>query len=203
MSGPADQEHSGYEARSYQVAKRVLDVLMAIALAPLALIATGVAAIAIRLESEGAALFAQPRIGQHGRTFICYKLRTMYLDTPQAGSHEIARHAVTRVGALLRQTKIDELPQLWNVLRGDMSFVGPRPSLPSQLELIGYRNRLGVLNMKPGITGLAQVRGVDMSKPEMLAHVDAEYGRRASVITDLSLLVRTLTGQGSGDRVGA
>jgi O-antigen biosynthesis protein WbqP len=198
----ADQGNEGYQARTYQLAKRVLDVLIALSLAPLALIATGVAAIAIRLESEGAALFAQPRIGQHGRTFICYKLRTMYLDTPQAGSHEIARNAVTRVGTMLRRTKIDELPQLWNVVRGDMSFVGPRPSLPTQLELIGCRDRLGVLNMKPGITGLAQVRGVDMSKPALLADVDAEYGRTASVFTDLSLMLRTLTGQGSGDRVG-
>lgn len=203
VSPSADQERAGYQARFYQSTKRVLDIVMALALAPLALIATGMAAIVIRLESDGAALFVQPRVGQLGRTFICYKLRTMYLDTPQAGSHEVARNAVTRVGALLRRTKIDELPQLWNVLRGDMSFVGPRPSLPTQLELIGCRNRLGVLNMKPGITGLAQVRGVDMSKPELLADVDAEYGKHASIKTDLSLMLRTLTGQGSGDRVRA
>jgi lipopolysaccharide/colanic/teichoic acid biosynthesis glycosyltransferase len=183
--------------------KRVLDVGLALLLAPLALIATGVASIAIRLESAGPALFAQPRVGLHGQQFTCYKLRTMYLDTPQAGSHEVARHAVTRVGSMLRRMKVDELPQLWNVLRGDMSFVGPRPSLPTQHELIACRERRGVLDMKPGITGLAQVRGVDMSTPELLADVDAEYGRSASVIADLALMLRTLTGQGSGDRVGA
>ena len=154
--------------------------------------------IAIRLHSPGKAIFAQLRVGKHGRLFTCYKLRTMYSGTADLPTHQVEASAVTPLGALLRRFKIDELPQLWNVLLGDMSLVGPRPCLPSQIELVDARKRLGVFSVRPGITGLAQISGVDMSDPHRLAEIDARYVRTHGVIGDLRLIWATLRGQGVG-----
>ncbi|MCQ8784044.1 sugar transferase [Mangrovibrevibacter kandeliae] len=154
----------------------------------------------IRRDTPGPGLFAQVRIGRHGRPFTCYKLRTMRADTASLPSHETPRAAVTTLGNRLRRTKLDELPQLWNVLRGDMSLVGPRPCLPQQTVLVEARRARGVLAVRPGITGLAQVRGIDMSDPLRLAAVDADYVRRRSMRLDLVLLLRTVIGGGRGDR---
>ncbi len=107
------------------------------------------------------------------KLFTCYKLRTMYSYTPSVGTHEVQLSSVTPIGRRLRRWKLDELPHLWNVLRGDMSLVGPRPCLPIQSELIEKRRQMGVLDFRPGITGLAQVAGVDMSDPERLANIDS------------------------------
>ena len=182
-------------------AKQSFDLILALTLSIFAIPLIAIASIAIRLESPGPALFKQSRVGRNGVPFVCYKLRTMYVGTQQAASHEVARSAVTRVGTFLRRTKIDELPQLWNVLRGDMSFVGPRPSLRTQTTLIELRNALGVLSARPGITGLAQVNGIDMSDPQRLAEMDAEYLQTANTLGDIRLMLMTLLGKGSGDRV--
>lgn len=161
-----------------------------------------IAMLALRLESPGPAIFAQRRIGRRGPEFTCYKLRTMYQGTANLPSHQLQTSAVTRLGRQLRKWKLDELPQLYNVLLGDMSLVGPRPCLPTQTALIDARRRLGVLEAPPGITGLAQVQGVDMSDPERLAAMDAEYVRRWSFLGDLRLLFATVFGKGVGvDRV--
>src|SRR4051795_4597459 len=136
--------------------------------------------VAIRIQSPGNAIFAQPRVGKNGRLFTCYKLRTMYAGTASLPTHQVEASAVTSLGELLRRFKIDELPQLWNVLLGDMSLVGPRPCLPSQSELVEARRRLGIFGVPPGITGLAQVGGIDMSDPDRLAKVDAQYVRSRS-----------------------
>jgi O-antigen biosynthesis protein WbqP len=125
----------------------------------------------------------------------------MYLNTGDAPSHETKASAITPVGHFLRRTKLDELPQLWNILKGEMSFVGPRPCLPSQVELIAARRRRGVYAIRPGITGVAQVAGVDMSDPERLAKLDAVYLAEYSLMTDLRLIMATLFGAGRGDRV--
>jgi O-antigen biosynthesis protein WbqP len=154
--------------------------------------------VAIRIQSPGNAIFAQPRVGQNGRLFTCYKLRTMYSGTATLPTHQVAASAVTPLGELLRRFKIDELPQLWNVLTGDMSLVGPRPCLPSQVELLDARQRLGVLQVRPGITGLAQVSGIDMSDANRLAEVDARYVGTQSLLGDLSLIWATVRGQGVG-----
>jgi O-antigen biosynthesis protein WbqP len=154
--------------------------------------------IAIRLHSPGSAIFAQVRVGKNGRAFTCYKLRTMYSGTANLPTHQVEASAVTPIGELLRRFKIDELPQLWNVLLGDMSLVGPRPCLPSQIELVDARERLGVFTVRPGITGLAQISGVDMSDPHRLAEIDARYVRTQTVIGDLRLIWATLRGQGVG-----
>jgi O-antigen biosynthesis protein WbqP len=155
----------------------------------------------IRLGSAGPAVFAQRRVGKGGREFICYKLRTMAANTKQVATHEVSAAAVTPIGKILRRTKLDELPQLYNVMIGDMSLVGPRPCLPVQEELIHERTVRGVLEVLPGITGLGQVRGIDMSDPVRLADCDAEYVRDQSFFFDLTLIWRTVFGAGQGDQV--
>lgn len=157
-----------------------------------------VCAVLIRLDSPGPAFLRQTRVGQNGRHFTCLKLRTMYADTGDRPTHEVGRSSVTRIGHFLRRTKLDELPQLWNVLAGDMNFVGPRPCLPSQTALVEARREKGVLAMRPGITGVAQIAGVDMSDPERLAKLDATY--RRSLRTDIGIIVATILGAGQGDK---
>jgi O-antigen biosynthesis protein WbqP len=154
--------------------------------------------VAIRLQSPGPAIFTQVRVGKDCRPFTCYKLRTMYSGTANLPTHEVKASSVTALGEHLRRFKIDELPQLWNVLAGDMSLVGPRPCMPSQTELVEARRRLGVFAVRPGITGLAQVRGIDMSDANRLAEVDGEYVRSQSLPGDLRLIMATLRGQGVG-----
>jgi O-antigen biosynthesis protein WbqP len=154
--------------------------------------------IAIRLQSPGPAIFRQVRVGKDGRPFTCYKLRTMYSGTANLPTHEVQASSVTPLGERLRRFKVDELPQLCNVLIGDMSLVGPRPCLPSQTALVEARRQLGVLEVRPGITGLAQVNGVDMSDANRLAEIDAQYVRTQSLIGDFRLILATLRGQGVG-----
>lgn len=158
-------------------------------------------AIVVRLTSRGPGIFAQQRVGLNGRPFTCYKLRTMKSDTPMLGTHEVQSSSVTPIGIWLRRLKLDELPQLWNVLKGDMSLVGPRPCLPVQEQLIAERHAHGVFAIRPGITGKAQVLGVDMSDPARLAKIDGEYVATQSFSGDLLLLLQTVTGRGFGDRV--
>jgi O-antigen biosynthesis protein WbqP len=155
-------------------------------------------AFVIRLESPGPAIFKQLRVGRNQRLFTCYKFRTMQWGTADLPTHQILPASVTGLGRRLRRLKFDELPQLFNVLVGDMSLVGPRPCLPTQLELIEARQRLGVFEVRPGITGLAQVQGVDMSNAERLAEIDARYVRTQGLRGDVKLVWATLRGQGVG-----
>lgn len=155
----------------------------------------------IRAASPGPALFIQTRVGRNETAFLCYKLRTMKAGTPSLGSHEVGRSAVTREGHVLRRLKLDELPQLWNVLRGDMSLVGPRPCLPGQTAVIEARRARSAFAVRPGITGFAQVRGIDMSEPLLLAELDAAWLSQASVANYLRLIMQTVGGSGRGDRV--
>jgi O-antigen biosynthesis protein WbqP len=154
--------------------------------------------IAVRLQSPGPAIFKQVRVGKGQRLFVCYKLRTMYSGTGDVPTHEVSVSSITCLGAWLRRFKIDELPQLCNVLIGDMSLVGPRPCLPSQTELVEARRKLGVLEVRPGITGLAQVSGIDMSDAKRLAEIDARYVRTQSFSGDVRLIWATLRGGGIG-----
>ncbi len=119
-------------------------------------------------------LFIQKRVGRYQYPFVLVKFRSMKPDTASVATHFTNVSAVTPLGRFLRRTKLDELPQLWNVLRGEMSLVGPRPCLFNQDDLIEERNALGVFKARPGITGLAQVKGIDMSTPALLAKTDAE-----------------------------
>lgn len=127
----------------------------------------------------------------------------MRIATEDLPTHLVSEQALTRVGRILRTTKLDELPQLWNVIVGEMSLVGPRPCLPSQTELIAERQRRGVLAIRPGITGPAQLAGIDMSDPVRLATADAEYLSEQSLIRDFHLLLDTVRGRGSGDHVAS
>ncbi|MFN4113486.1 MAG: sugar transferase [Sphingomonadaceae bacterium] len=181
------------------MAKRTLDIALALALLPFALPVLLVAALAVRLDSPGPAFFRQERVGKDRQRFRLLKIRTMTEGTKQAASHEVGAAQVTRVGAILRRSKIDELPQIFAVLAGKMSFVGPRPCLPLQEELVAERERRGVYAVLPGITGPAQVAGVDMSTPVELAEIDARYVRERTLLGDLRLILLTAIGGGSGD----
>ncbi|WP_334176978.1 sugar transferase [Pseudoxanthobacter sp.] len=179
--------------------KRAFDFLAALGGLIVLLPALAVLVVLIRRDSPGPAFFVQIRVGRNERPFRCYKLRSMKTGTPNRASHEVGASAITPIGAFLRRTKLDELPQLWNVLMGDMSLVGPRPCLPSQHELIAARRARGVFALRPGITGLAQIRDIDMSVPERLARVDAEYLASQSFAGDLRILLATVRGGGQGD----
>ncbi|MDG3039745.1 hybrid nucleoside-diphosphate sugar epimerase/sugar transferase [Roseicyclus marinus] len=157
--------------------------------------------VAVKRDTPGPGLFGQPRIGRDGKVFTCWKFRTMQVGTTQAGTHEVSAASVTRVGAFLRRTKIDELPQIWNILRGEIALIGPRPCLPVQTQLIEERRKRGVLEVLPGISGLAQVEGIDMSDPVRLARRDADYIALRGILPDIRLILRTARGGGQGDRV--
>ena len=147
----------------------------------------------------GQPIFRQERLGCHQVPFVLFKFRTMTLDTPSVVTHLANPNAVTFLGSFLRRTKFDELPQLWNVLKGDMSLIGPRPGLQGQSELTAAREKLGVFTVRPGITGLAQINGIDMSTPELLSRVDAQMIAEMSVQNYFWYLFSTLMGRGCGD----
>jgi len=149
----------------------------------------------------GSPLFRQERVGRHGKSFTLVKFRTMRPETASVASHLADVSAITPLGRFLRRTKLDELPQLWNVLKGEMSLVGPRPCLFSQEELIAEREQRGVLNARPGITGLAQINNIDMSTPRLLAETDARMLSGMGVRTYFYYIVMTVLGRGAGDRV--
>ena len=146
-------------------------------------------------------LFMQERVGRNQKPFILLKFRTMRPDTASVASHLADNSAITPFGRFLRRTKLDELPQLWNVLQGEMSLVGPRPCLFNQKELIQERSARGVFNALPGITGLSQIKGIDMSTPELLAQTDANMLNSLGARDYLNYLWLTVIGHGQGDRV--
>lgn len=146
-------------------------------------------------------LFRQERMGRHRKPFTLVKFRTMRPDTASVATHLASASAITPFGRFLRRSKLDELPQLWNVLLGEMSLVGPRPCLPNQNELIAERERRGVFDVRPGITGLAQVNGIDMSDPERLAEVDERMINNLTLRGYFGYLFLTATGKGTGDRI--
>ncbi|MEH8021226.1 sugar transferase [Rheinheimera metallidurans] len=155
----------------------------------------------IGLFDTGSPIFCQQRVGRNKKPFTLVKFRTMKPDTAHVASHLANASAITPFGGFLRRTKLDELPQLWNVLCGDMSLVGPRPSLFNQQELIAERERLNVLAARPGITGLAQVNDIDMSTPELLAKTDAQMLATLTIANYFKYIFMTVSGKGSGDRV--
>jgi len=153
------------------------------------------------LFDTGSPVFIQERVGKNKKPFKLIKFRTMSVATESVATHLVQASSITKLGAFLRKTKLDELPQLINVLKGEMSFVGPRPCLFNQEELIRERDGRGVLDVRPGITGLAQVNEIDMSTPELLAQWDARMIKEFSLGMYFKLILQTVTGAGSGDRV--
>ena len=151
------------------------------------------------LFDTGAPLFRQERVGRYQKPFTLIKFRTMRVGTASVASHLADVNAITPMGQFLRRTKLDELPQLWNVLWGDMSLVGPRPGLFNQKELLQAREQHGVFAARPGITGLAQVSGIDMSTPELLAQTDAKMLSGLGLGAYFRYIIQTALGGGSGD----
>ena len=157
--------------------------------------------ILIGLFDTGSPIFCQQRLGRDQKPFTLIKLRTMRVGTASVASHLASPSSITFFGHFLRRTKLDELPQLWNVMKGEMSLVGPRPGLESQTDLTKVRQALGVFTVRPGITGLAQINEIDMSTPELLAQTDAEMIRTTSITNYFKYIFLTVIGKGSGDRV--
>jgi len=157
--------------------------------------------VIIGFFDSGSPVFRQERVGKNKKTFTLFKFRTMTVNTASVASHLASSSAITPFGNFLRKTKLDELPQLWNVLMGEMSLVGPRPNLLNQEELIQARDSLGVYDVLPGITGLAQVNNIDMSTPSLLAETDAKMLASLTLNDYFKYIIMTLTGSGSGDAV--
>lgn len=157
--------------------------------------------IIISLFDTGSPVFVQMRMGRNQKPFKLIKFRTMSVETKSVASHLASNSSITTLGNFLRKTKIDELPQLINVVKGDMSLVGPRPNLFNQEELIEERETLGIYNVLPGITGLAQVKNIDMSTPELLAKTDKNMVDDLTVRNYFRYILMTIRGGGSGDAI--
>ncbi|MFN3793370.1 MAG: sugar transferase [Chitinophagaceae bacterium] len=146
-------------------------------------------------------IFKQYRVGRERNSFMLFKFRSMDVNTGSVATHLVNQNAITSFGKFLRKTKLDELPQLWNVLIGDMSLVGPRPNLFNQEDLIQERSIRGVYKVRPGITGLAQINEIDMSTPKLLAEKDAEMIANLNMANYFKYIFLTISGKGQGDRV--
>lgn len=183
---------------------RILDlifsIILIVVLSPLLLLLS----LIIKLTSKGPVIFKQKRIGLHRREFNIYKFRTMYTNAPKdVATHLLedpSRH-ITPIGKLLRRTSLDELPQLFNILKGDMSFVGPRPALYNQEDLVSLREQYGVHRVRPGITGWAQVNGRDELPIPVKVEFDRYYVEHKSVGLDIKILFLTVAGVVSGKGV--
>ncbi len=145
--------------------------------------------------------FIQYRIGKNNKKFKLIKFRTMLIGTKSCPTHLVDSSKITMLGNILRKTKIDEIPQLINVIKGEMSLVGPRPCLPSQKELIYLRNQYKLYKFLPGITGLAQIKSIDMSDPILLSKTDYKMMKSLNIFKYLYYLIMTFLGKGIGDRV--
>mgnify|MGYP001231485589 CR=1 FL=1 len=183
--------------------KRVFDVFFGIIAIFFLWFPCLIIAILVFITSKGPVLYWSDRVGKNNHIFRMPKFRSMRIGTPEVATHLLqdAKRHLTPVGSFLRRTSLDELPQLLSVLKGDMSLVGPRPCLFSQNELIAERAARGVFAVRPGITGLAQIKGIDMSTPELLAQTDAEMIASFSLRHYFRYILLTLLGKGSGDRV--
>lgn len=170
--------------------KRLFDLALALPAALILALPIALVALAVRLTSPGPALYWSDRVGRHNRIFRMPKFRSMRIDTPAVATHLLENPAqwLTPIGPILRKSSLDELPQLWSILRGDMSFVGPRPALFNQDDLIALRTEAGVHELVPGLTGWAQVNGRDEIPIPQKVALDAEYLRRQSLAFDLRIL---------------
>lgn len=178
----------------YPKIKRLVDIVLAVCILIGAWPFMLIAAIAIKVEDpKGPVIFKQTRVGKDKKPFKIYKFRSMWTETPDVPTHLLSdpNQFITKVGAFLRKTSIDEVPQLINILKGDMSFVGPRPSLFSQEDLIEERDKLNVHRVRPGLTGLAQVNGRDELPIPVKAAYDGEYVEKMSFKLDVKLFFRT------------
>ena len=149
----------------------------------------------------GSPIFRQERVGKGKQPFKLMKFRSMHINAPSVATHLASASSITPFGGFLRKSKLDELPQLWNVFVGDMSLVGPRPNLFNQEELIQERDSRGVYSVRPGITGLAQINKMDMSTPQLLAETDAKMIQELNTLGYFKYIFLTVFGKGFGDRI--
>jgi O-antigen biosynthesis protein WbqP len=173
--------------------KRIFDLILAVFALSILALPMLITAIAVRLSSKGPALYWSDRVGQHNQLFKMPKFRSMRVDTPAVATHllENPNKWLTPIGSLIRKTSLDELPQLWCILKGDMSFVGPRPALFNQHDLINLREHRGVQALVPGLTGWAQVNGRDDLSISEKVRFDAEYLQLRGFWLDLRIIART------------
>ena len=182
--------------RVYRTVKRVLDFLVSLAAMAILFLPMLILALVIKLDDRGPVFFTQKRIGKDQKSFMMLKFRTMRADTPHdIPTHQLAdpQQYITRVGRFLRKTSLDELPQLLNILAGQMSVVGPRPALWNQFDLIAEREQYCVHQVQPGLTGWAQINGRDELEIPVKAALDGEYVRRFGLKMDLICFVRTFS----------
>lgn len=179
---------------------RVFDIIFSfvglVLLSPLLLIL-----ILAGFFDTGSPIFRQKRVGKYKNPFNLIKFRSMHVNAPSVATHLASASSITPFGSFLRKSKLDELPQLWNVLVGDMSLVGPRPNLFNQEELIEERYSRGVYSIRPGITGLAQINKIDMSTPKILAEADAKMIEELNSLVYFKYIFLTVFGKGFGDRI--
>ena len=170
--------------------KRLFDLIVALAAAVFLALPIMMTALAVRLTSPGPALYWSDRVGRHNRIFKMPKFRSMRIDTPAVATHLLQNPEqwLTPIGSFLRKSSLDELPQLWSILKGDMSFVGPRPALFNQDDLIALRSEKGVHELVPGLTGWAQVNGRDELPIPEKVKLDVEYLQRQSLGFDIRIL---------------
>ncbi|HFU4392621.1 TPA: sugar transferase [Streptococcus suis] len=179
----------------YPVLKRVIDIVISglaiVVLSPVLLLI----AIAIKLDSKGPVLFKQKRVGKKKSHFMIYKFRSMYVDTPSDMPTHLLKDPtamITKVGAFLRKTSLDELPQLFNIFKGEMAIVGPRPALWNQYDLIEERDKYGANNIQPGLTGWAQINGRDELEIDIKARLDGEYAEKIGLLMDVRCFFWTI-----------
>lgn len=174
--------------------KRSFDLAVAVVAAVCLALPILIVGVAVRLTSPGPALYWSDRVGRHNRLFKMPKFRTMRIDTPAVATHLLKNpdQWLTPIGSFLRKSSLDELPQLWSILRGDMSFVGPRPALFNQHDLITLRLEKGIDELFPGLTGWAQVNGRDELPIPKKVELDVEYLQRQSLLFDLKILWLTV-----------
>lgn len=179
---------------------RILDILFSflgiVVLSPILIVL-----MIIGYFDTGSPIFRQERVGKGKQPLRLMKFRSMHINAPSVATHLASASTITPFGSLLRKSKLDELPQLWNVFVGDMSLVGPRPNLFNQEELILERDSRGVYSVRPGITGLAQINRIDMSTPQLLAETDAKMIQELNTLGYFKFIFLTVFGKGFGDRI--
>ncbi|MBE6706908.1 MAG: sugar transferase [Ruminococcaceae bacterium] len=192
------------EKHVYATVKRVLDVFFSFLLLFFLALPMLLIWFSVRISSRGEGIFKQARIGKNGKSFVCYKFRTMYKDapsnTPSSDFASVEKY-VTPIGRILRRTSLDELPQLFNVLKGDMSLVGPRPLIFEETEMHRMRKEAGIYSIRPGLTGLSQINGRDSITDERKAELDRAYLEAFGFIQDVKIIGKTVTGVISGDGI--
>ena len=195
MNKTADAAEIKKPSAVYSVVKRCLDLLFALLMLLFAAIPMLVIILAIRLDTGEKALFRQKRVGRNGALFDCFKFRTMKKDAPSSMSKKTLENAdgyITRTGSFLRKTSLDELPQLFNIIKGEMSFIGPRPLIPEEVSVHRMREACGVYQLRPGISGYAQINGRDMISDEKKAALDRYYLEHFSLTTDMKIVLGTV-----------